>query len=65
MFLGRPRVTRDIDAVFWIEDDEVARLMEAGAEFGYLPRLPDALEFALVNRVLLMRHQASAIEADS
>lgn len=64
VFLGRPRVTRDIDAVFWIEDCEIAQLMEQGAEFGYLPPLPDALEFALVNRVLLMRHQASAIEAD-
>lgn len=64
VFLGRPRVTHDIDAVFWIDDDEIARLMEQGATFNYLPRLPDALEFALVNRVLLMRHQLTSIEAD-
>ena len=64
VFLGRPRVTRDIDAVFWIEDDEIVRLMEAGATFGYSPRLPDALEFAMINRVLLMRHDSTQIEAD-
>lgn len=64
VFLGRPRVTRDIDAVFWIEDEEIAPLLESGAAFGYLPRLPDALEFALENRVLLMRHASTSIEAD-
>lgn len=64
VFLGRPRVTRDIDAIFWIEDEEISQLMEQGAAFDYLPRLPDALEFALENRVLLMRHQLTAIEAD-
>ncbi len=64
VYLGRPRMTRDIDALFWIEDDEVKTLLQSGAGFGWKPRLPDALEFALENRVLLVWHEATQIEAD-
>ncbi len=64
VFLGRPRVTRDIDALFWIGDEEIEPLLQSGAAFGWEPRLPDALEFAFQNRVLLVRHTRTQIEAD-
>jgi hypothetical protein len=64
VFLGRPRTTRDIDALFWLLDEEVSGLIEVAKSFNYEPRIEDALEFALENRVLLMRHVSTFVEAD-
>lgn len=64
VFLGRPRATRDIDAVFWLDDSEVESLIGVASQFNYQPRIEDALEFALENRVLLMQHSPTSIEAD-
>lgn len=64
VFLGRPRATRDIDAIFWLADAEIETLISVCAQFNYAPRIEDALQFALENRVLLMQHQPTSIEAD-
>lgn len=64
VFLGRPRATRDIDALFWLLDEEVGTLVEVAGRFNYHPRIEGALEFALENRVILMQHRPTLIEAD-
>jgi len=62
--LGRPRVTRDVDALVLLAEERWADFMNAGSEFGFLPRRPDALEFAQAARVLLLRHEPTAIDVD-
>ena len=61
---GRPRVTRDIDAMVMLDEGEWAAFLAKGAEFGFAPRLSDALAFAHQARVLLVRHEASGIDID-
>lgn len=62
--LGRPRLTRDVDALVLIDEAKWEDFLSAGERFGFRPRLPDALEFARKARVLLMRHEPSGIDAD-
>ncbi len=62
--LGRPRVTRDIDAVVLVPEREWENFVRLGARFGFAPRRPDALEFARATRMLLMRHQDTEIDLD-
>jgi hypothetical protein len=54
---GEPRLTRDIDVSVWTgfgEEASAVNLLLAASS----PRLPDAREFALVNRVLLLKSPA-------
>lgn len=62
--LGTPRVTRDVDAVVLLENDRWEPFLAAGKAFGFEPRRPDALDFARSVRVLLVRHEATGIDAD-
>jgi hypothetical protein len=62
--LGRPRLTRDIDALVLLPEEAWSRAMESAAKHGIVPRIPDALGFARRSRVLLMRHTHSAIDLD-
>jgi hypothetical protein len=62
--LGRPRLTRDIDALAMLPEDAWAQAVEAAARHGIAPRIPDALGFAHRSRVLLLRHASSAIDLD-
>jgi predicted nucleotidyltransferase len=62
--LGRPRVTKDVDLVALADDRDFTRLLQLGREHGFEPRAADALEFAQVSRVLLLRHEPSGIEID-
>lgn len=62
--LGRPRLTRDIDALAIMPEDEWERVVGSSAQYGIEPRVDDALEFARRSRVLLMRHVASGIDLD-
>lgn len=62
--LGRPRVTRDVDAVVLLDDARWEEFLAAGARFGFTPRRPDALAFAQKARVLLVHHESSDIDAD-
>jgi predicted nucleotidyltransferase len=62
--LGRPRLTRDIDALAILPEDAWSQAVKAAAQFGIVPRIDDALTFARQSRVLLMRHSASAIDLD-
>lgn len=62
--LGRPRMTRDVDAVVWLDEVHWIKFAANGGSFGFEPRLTDAVEFARRSRVLLMRHVRSAIDVD-
>lgn len=62
--LGRPRATRDVDVVVLLPEGQGEPFLTAGASFGFIPRLEDALLFAEQARVLLVRHQRSGIDVD-
>lgn len=62
--LGRPRLTRDVDALVWLEEEHWEDFLAVGARFGYMPRRRDAIAFAREARVLLVRHQPTAIDTD-
>jgi hypothetical protein len=62
--LGRPRATQHLDAVVLLAPERWAAFLEAGTRFGFGPRVSEALNFARQARVLLVRHGASAVDAD-
>lgn len=62
--LGRPRVTRDVDAVVLLEERGWSQFLSLGTRFGFKPRGPDTIKFARKSRVLLVRHEASRIDVD-
>lgn len=62
--LGRPRLTRDIDALAILPETAWAEAMTKAARYGIVPRIDDALAFAGRSRVLLMRHRGSEIDVD-
>jgi hypothetical protein len=62
--LGRPRATRDIDALVILSEDKWSGALSAAAKHGILPRIDEPLEFARRTRVLLLRHVESGIDID-
>ena len=62
--LGRPRVTRDVDAMILLAEGLWPAFLDAGSAFGFVPRQPDTLAFAREARVLLLRHQPTGIDVD-
>lgn len=63
-FLGRPRLTVDLDAMFLASVTDIPRILELAAEQGIEPRQPNVAEFAARSRVLLLRHKNSGIGVD-
>jgi predicted nucleotidyltransferase len=62
--LGRPRLTRDVDALISADASEWPMLLQETAHFQLAPRIEDPLSFATKARVLLLRHEPSAIDVD-
>jgi uncharacterized nucleotidyltransferase DUF6036 len=62
--LGRPRITKDVDAVVLLGDLQIDAFLASGARFGFSPRINDASEFASKNRVLLLSHNPSKTDVD-
>jgi hypothetical protein len=62
--LGHPRLTADADALLLISLEELPLLLQIAEGVNVTPRLPDVLEFAQQNRVVLLRHQPSGINID-
>lgn len=62
--LGRPRLTRDIDAVILLDETEWQAFLASGAGYGFAPRISDALDFAKKANVILVRHEPSGIDVD-
>ena len=62
--LGRPRATRDVDAVVWAPEAAWPGFLAAAVAVGLRPRVSDPLAFARTSRVLLLRHEASGVDVD-
>jgi hypothetical protein len=62
--LGRPRLTKDIDALAIVPEEGWAKAIQSASRHGIVPRIEGVLEFALRSRVLLLRHTASGIDLD-
>lgn len=62
--LGRPRLTRDIDALVDIDEAEWQWVLSRVSAFGFAPRIHNPFEFAKRSRVLLLRHTATDIDID-
>ena len=62
--LGRPRMTRDVDAVVLVDEYGWERFVDSGRRSGFDPRIDDPIEFARRTRVVLMRHTSSGIDID-
>ena len=62
--LGRPRLTRDVDALAVLPEGDWAEATRLAPQFNILPRIDNALQFAKRSHVLLMRHTASGIDVD-
>lgn len=63
-FLGKPRFTEDIDAMFLLSLNDIPEFLETARKEGIEPRIPDSETFARQNRVLLMRHNPTKINID-
>lgn len=63
-FLGKPRFTADVDAVFLLSTKDISPFIELAQMENLSPRIPDAEDFARKNRVLLLRHTLTEIEVD-
>jgi len=63
-FLGTPRFTVDLDAMFLASLKDIPHILNLAKEEGIEPRTPDIAEFAKKSRVLLLRHKNSGIKID-
>lgn len=63
-FLGRPRLTEDIDAMFLLSLQDIPEFLEAAKGESIEPRIPDIQQFARQNRVLLLQHVPSETKID-
>ena len=61
---GRPRYTKDVDAVILADDIGWDRALASAARYGLSPRIDDPLGFASRSRMLLLRHDESGTEVD-
>jgi predicted nucleotidyltransferase len=62
--LGRPRLTRDVDALVLGDAIGWERILESMRRYNIAPRIDDPLEFAHRTRVLLLRHIPSSVDVD-
>jgi hypothetical protein len=63
-FLGRPRMTQDVDALAILPENKWDAATEAARNFGIVPRIDQAVVFARRSRVLLLKHAQSDIAID-
>ncbi len=63
-FLGKPRFTADVDAVFLLSIREVSKFLELAQAENIEPRVQNIQEFAKKNRVLLLEHSPTKVEID-
>lgn len=63
-FLGKPRFTADVDAVFLLSIQDVPKFLELAHVENIDPRIENIKEFAKKNRVLLLKHSPTGVEID-
>lgn len=65
ILVAEPRVTKDIDVLVWLEPDHHwQEFLDSSAGYGFAPRIDDAIDFARLNRVLLLEHTPGGVEVD-
>lgn len=62
--LSQPRLTQDVDALLVVPEERLEEVIAVAREVGLEPRIPDALEFARISRVLLFRHTGTGTDVD-
>lgn len=62
--LGRPRLTRDIDALAMLAETDWETALAAAGRIGIVPRIEQPVDFARRSRVLLLQHMESKIDID-
>jgi len=62
--LGRPRYTRDVDALVFIDEKKWAAFLDQGRAFSFIPRIDDPVAYAHRVRVFLLRHEKSSLDFD-
>ncbi len=63
-FLGKPRFTEDVDAMFLLSTGDISKLLDEAKTEEIQPRIPDAENFARKSRVLLLKHIPTNINID-
>jgi predicted nucleotidyltransferase len=63
-FLGRPRLTEDVDVMFLLSTQDIPKFLEAAKSENIQPRIPNADEFARKNRILLLQHTPTETNID-
>ena len=58
-FLGKPRFTADVDAVFLLSKQDIPQFLELAQAENIFPRIQNAKEFARKNRILLWHESKS------
>jgi hypothetical protein len=62
--IGKPRFTKDIDAVIMLDSEKGDEFLKTGEDFGFYPRISDALDFARKRRIFLLKHRPSGVPID-
>jgi hypothetical protein len=62
--VAQSRITKDIDAVIWVDGDQWENLINSAISHDFNPRIKDPLAFARKARVLLLTHQPTGLEID-
>ncbi|MBM3124522.1 MAG: hypothetical protein FJZ87_05535 [Chloroflexi bacterium] len=63
-FLGRPRFTADVDAVFLLSTRDIPKFIELARGENIVPRTKNAEDFARTSRVLLLKHAPTETDID-
>lgn len=63
-FLGKPRFTADVDAVFLLSVADIPKFLDFAQAENIIPRIQNAEAFAKKNRVLLLTHSPTDIDID-
>ena len=63
-FLGKPRLTEDVDALFLLSVHDIPQFLETAKIENIQPRIPNAEEFARKNCVLLLEHAPTQTNID-
>jgi hypothetical protein len=63
-FLGKPRFTADIDAVFLLSVTDIPQFLNLAQAENIFPRIQNAEVFAQKNRVLLLKHTPTDTDID-
>ena len=63
-FLGKPRFTADIDAVFLLSTEGISQFLELARAENIFPRIQNTEDFARKNRVLLLKYKPTETDID-